>query len=144
MGQDFPARPIPEELRVVPLVDRQEGSPSAVVEFCIIRRLSLVGQYRAPDGNTGEPHRPWRIITSDEHSTVWDGETTLFEFNFQAFGIPADECFAIATKADANLTEMKPGEERKVGYPEHYSVEQNRRLELVPANDIGPPIAVAA
>jgi hypothetical protein len=91
-----------------------------------------------------EPYRPWRIITSDKHSTVWDGETTLFEFNFQAFGTPADECFAAATETDANPRELNPGEERKVGYPEHYSVEQNRRLELVAANDIGPPVAVAA
>ena len=33
-----------------------------------------------------EPDREWRIITSEDHSTVWDGRDTLFEFNFQAFG----------------------------------------------------------
>jgi hypothetical protein len=40
-----------------------------------------------------EPKRRWRIVTSDKHSTVWDGAHTLFEFNFLAFGIPAQECF---------------------------------------------------
>src|ERR1700730_5790176 len=34
------------------------------------------------------PHKQWRIITSDEHSTVWDGVDTLFDFNWQAMGIP--------------------------------------------------------
>ena len=42
------------------------------------------------------PDRPWRIITSEKHSTVWDGDETLFDFNFQAFGIDPDECFATA------------------------------------------------
>lgn len=44
-----------------------------------------------------DPHRNWRIISSDLHSTVWDGENTIFEFNFYAFGIPADEAFRLAT-----------------------------------------------
>jgi hypothetical protein len=61
-----------------------------------------------------DPKRPWRIITSDNHSTVWDGKQTLFEFNHQAFGIPADECFAHATDPDANPKELKPGKECKV------------------------------
>jgi hypothetical protein len=28
-----------------------------------------------------EPTRVWRIVTSEKHSTVWDGKDTLFEFN---------------------------------------------------------------
>jgi hypothetical protein len=43
-----------------------------------------------------EPTKKWRIITSDEHSTVWDGHDTLFEFNWQAFGVSANECFRSA------------------------------------------------
>jgi hypothetical protein len=33
-----------------------------------------------------EPREPWRILTSQKHSTVWNGGDMLFEFNFQAFG----------------------------------------------------------
>lgn len=43
-----------------------------------------------------EPSRPWRIVTSADHSTVWDGEEALFDFNFLALGIDSDECFALA------------------------------------------------
>lgn len=43
-----------------------------------------------------EPKRSWRIVTSQEHSTVWDGKATLFDFNFQAFGIKASEAFRLA------------------------------------------------
>jgi hypothetical protein len=89
-----------------------------------------------------EPKRPWRVITSDIHSTVWDGGDTLFEFNYQAFGVPADECFASATDPDAHPRELRPGKERKVDLAEHYSVE--RKLDRVPANDNKPPVAVAA
>ena len=56
-----------------------------------------------------EPGRAWRILTSDEHSTVWDGDQTLFEFNYLAFGIPPDECFRLA-----NGKELKPGREKWV------------------------------
>lgn len=28
-----------------------------------------------------EPGRAWRIVRSDEHSTVWDGDNTLFDIN---------------------------------------------------------------
>jgi len=46
-----------------------------------------------------EPERPWRIITSDAHSTVWDGKTTLFDFNYQALGITPKDCYKAARKA---------------------------------------------
>jgi hypothetical protein len=36
------------------------------------------------------------IVTSRWHGTVWDGADTLFDFNWQAFGIPADRCFRCA------------------------------------------------
>jgi hypothetical protein len=46
--------------------------------------------------NLVEPQRPWRIITSEAHSTVWDGECSLFDFNFQALGVSATQCFELA------------------------------------------------
>jgi hypothetical protein len=64
------------------------------------------------------PDRPWRIITSQLHSTVWDGADTLFDFNFQAMGIDADECFRLA-----NEKELKPGKRLRLYFAEHYSVE---------------------
>jgi hypothetical protein len=42
------------------------------------------------------PTRPWRIITSEKHSTVWDTDETIFEFNYQAFGIDPARCFSLA------------------------------------------------
>ena len=47
---------------------------------------------------TALPKQQWRIITSDAHSTVWDGAETLFEFNHQALGVDPDECFTMANQ----------------------------------------------
>ncbi len=46
------------------------------------------------------PKRQWRIITSQDHSTVWDGQDTLFDMNFSALQVPADEAFKIANKKE--------------------------------------------
>jgi hypothetical protein len=62
-----------------------------------------------------EPKKEWRIITSEEHSTVWDGEGLLFDFNFQAMGYSPKECFS-----RANQKELKPGELLKVYMAEHW------------------------
>ena len=59
-----------------------------------------------------EPNRPWCIVTSEAHSTVWDGKETLFEFNFLAFGLSADECFSMA-----NVDHLKPGQQYRAGHP---------------------------
>ncbi len=44
-----------------------------------------------------EPRRSWLIVSSDEHSTVWDGRETLFDINMEAFGVSADEVWEMAT-----------------------------------------------
>ena len=56
-----------------------------------------------------QPKKSWRIITSEKHSTVWDGDQTLFDFNFQAFGIDPNECFERAFDK-----EHKPGKQLRV------------------------------
>jgi hypothetical protein len=66
-----------------------------------------------------EPDRPWRIITSDLHSSVWDGGLTLFEFNYLAFGVPPRECFERAYEV-----EMPPGRYYSPGYPVGYDGER--------------------
>lgn len=66
--------------------------------------------------NLSEPDRPWRILTSTRHSTVWDGELTLFDFNFQAMGIPVKETFEAACE-----TELPVGAYLRTYHPPHWS-----------------------
>jgi hypothetical protein len=73
------------------------------------------------------PRRSWRIITSQDHSTVRDGAETLFDLNFNAMGIPADERFRLA-----NRRELKPGRYIVTGTSDHWMV------ELPPGDRIGP------
>lgn len=42
--------------------------------------------------------RPWRIVTSALHSTVWDGKDTLFDMNMLAFGVPTSKVYAMCFK----------------------------------------------
>jgi hypothetical protein len=67
-----------------------------------------------------KPKRKWRIITSDKHSTVWDGEYTLFDFNFQALGVSPKECFEDAVIGGWIL---EPGTYLRVHFAKHYSKE---------------------
>jgi hypothetical protein len=62
------------------------------------------------------PKRRWRIITSDEHSTVWDGRDTLFEFNFLALKVSPDDCFRMAYSEEG-----EPGDYLNVSFARHYT-----------------------
>ena len=68
-----------------------------------------------------EPDSVWRIVTSDEHSTVWDGRETLFEFNFQALGISANECWQ-AARYGKNCEILLPGQELILCDPRPWSI----------------------
>ena len=45
-----------------------------------------------------EPDRMWVVVSSDDHSTVWDGDDTIFDLNFSAIGVPIEECWELAAK----------------------------------------------
>jgi hypothetical protein len=79
------------------------------------------------------PERPWRIITSARHSTVWDGNDLILDFNSQAFGIDPNECFARAAHK-----ELPPGKYRRVYLAEHYTVDQNWKATHQAAAIVGP------
>ncbi len=59
------------------------------------------------------PKRPWRIVTSDLHSTVWDGAEVLFDFNGLALRVPPQEFFELAWEGGVVLP---PGQFARVGY----------------------------
>lgn len=63
-----------------------------------------------------EPERPWRIIGSEKHSTVFDGSDTILDFNFLAFEIDPKECFELAYDWEYPI-----GEPKEIGWCPHYS-----------------------
>jgi len=40
-----------------------------------------------------EPSRKWRIVSSQKHSTVWDGDVTIFDPNYLALRVTAQETY---------------------------------------------------
>lgn len=65
-----------------------------------------------------EPKKQWRIVSSQAHSTVWDGEETLFDMNFSALGVDPNEAFSLA-----NEEHLPIGKRLIVYYADHYSKE---------------------
>jgi len=62
--------------------------------------------------------REWRIVSSRNHSTVWDGDVTLFDPNFQALKVAPAECYAMARGRV-----LKPGQHLTVNFAAHYSAD---------------------
>ena len=56
------------------------------------------------------PKSQWRIITSNEHSCVWDGEDTLFDMNFLAL-VPDIRDHPFYGKIPANARVLPVGKE---------------------------------
>jgi hypothetical protein len=63
-----------------------------------------------------EPGYPWRILQSDEHSTVWNGDDVLFDLGFCGQGISTQECYD-----RANDRMLKPGAYIRTYLAKHYS-----------------------
>ena len=66
-----------------------------------------------------QPKKLWRIITSEDHSTVWDGNDTLFDFNFQAFGVRSAvktlrPCISVRPRSTTTSTLLTKLEKRTV------------------------------
>jgi hypothetical protein len=66
--------------------------------------------------NLSVPRRTWQIVTSQMHSTVWDGKHTLFDLNFQALGVTSEECWECAISRGKLL---RPGEYLKTYFADH-------------------------
>lgn len=73
-----------------------------------------------------EPDRKWRIVSSQAHSTVWDGNETLFDFNFLALGVSPDEAFELAMQEKKILPE---GKYLRVYHAENAHIEAGRRFK---------------
>lgn len=65
-----------------------------------------------------EPTRAWRIVSSQDHSTVWDGNEMLFDLNFTALQVPAEEAWQLATTQGKVLP---VGKELVLFYALHYT-----------------------
>src|SRR5262249_45488771 len=56
-----------------------------------------------------QPSKPWRIVSSSRHSTVWDGESTLWDANYLALGVEASEAWKLAAEGEDSLI-LCPGQ----------------------------------
>lgn len=88
-----------------------------------------------------EPNRTWRIITSDEHSTVWDNNSTLFDLNGLALFDSAAECFEAAAFGP-NSEVLAPAEGVITGLPEMGYAREIIGLRIKPLYHLRVPAPV--
>jgi hypothetical protein len=60
--------------------------------------------------NRWRPKKDWRMVHSQKHATVYDGEGNLFDMQFAALRVPTAECWKLATtrgRKDVRLGDPK-------------------------------------
>lgn len=78
------------------------------------------------------PTRPWRIVSSQKHSTVWDGRATLFDLQYSALGVPPEKCWEAARPGEV----LAPGDYLEVGPALHWKKEQQVLAVLRKASEL--------
>lgn len=73
-----------------------------------------------------EPSKEWQIITSELHSTVWDGNDILFDMNFSALQVDPQEAFDLAYN-DGTL--MPIGKRMRVYLAENWQTTRNNKTK---------------
>jgi len=63
------------------------------------------------------PKDQWRILSSSQHSTVYNGHGLLFDLTFHALGISAQKAYEMARKPDGKI--LPPGKHLPVSLAEH-------------------------
>ena len=109
---------LPCEFESCAWADERRGRPAAYWQFVKHSACQWLVNAHLKLAELSEPKRAWRILTSDAHSTVWDGASTLFDMNFAALRVPPHEAFALAYDR-----ELEPGQQVKVYLAAHYSKE---------------------
>jgi hypothetical protein len=70
-----------------------------------------------------EPRRPWRIVTSARHSTVWNGGDVLFDIHFCGLGISAARAWALAA-LEPDTRRLSPGTPAQLYFANDYPTDQ--------------------
>jgi hypothetical protein len=114
----FTAGQYPQDFDPDPWFMIHSGPRPRYLRYTCSRACHWLVNFNLRMANLAEPKRPWRILRSDQHSTVWDGDQTLFELNFLALRVPPWECFQLAC-----WKEHPVGKYRRVYYARYWKDE---------------------
>ncbi len=117
-GETFGPGQLPFEFESCAWACERRGRPPAYWQYVKHSACHWLVNANLKLAELAEPKRAWRILTSQAHSTVWDGDLTLFDMNFAALQVAPEEAFALAYGR-----ELKPGKQLRVYLAEHYSKE---------------------
>lgn len=101
--------------------DRGRGRQPEFWDYCKHSACHHLANFNRRLAELAEPKRQWGIVTSQKHSTTWDGEEELFDINFLALGVDPDEAWKLASEGGKILP---VGKNLVVHVAEHYSREK--------------------
>ena len=64
--------------------DKHRGRPPAYWQYVVFRHCHWLANFNLFLAEKAFPKLSWRIITSDDHSCIWNGNDRLFDMNFFA------------------------------------------------------------
>lgn len=108
-GKEFKRGQVPQDFSSLYWTEGRKGRLPAYSAYACMMACHWLVDFNLRLASLVLPEREWRVLTSDEHSTVWDGDKMLFEFNFLLLGIAPQECFASAL-----FLELPPGMPRRL------------------------------
>ncbi len=68
------------------------GRPFAFDEYVCARACHWIVNSLLMTARIAYPNKPWIIVSSHHHSTVWDQDVTFFDMNYFALKISAEDC----------------------------------------------------
>ncbi|MGI9379820.1 MAG: hypothetical protein ACR2OW_09210 [Methyloligellaceae bacterium] len=86
---------------------RGRGRPPAFHDYVCHFACHWIAPLNLYVARTYEPHVPWRLITSSEHTTVWDVKDRLWDTNYLALEVPVEEAI-MATFEQDDFKEWQP------------------------------------
>lgn len=114
--RDFTAGEYPSELESCDWASQMSirGRPPRYWKYVKLGACHWLVNFELRLAMLTEPTHQWRIVTSQKHSTVWNGKDVLFEFIHQAVGVSPKECWEMASHHGKCLV---PGKYAKVYAP---------------------------
>src|SRR4051812_16404523 len=117
-GQTFEAGMLPYEFETCDWRTQRRGRPPRYWQYVKHSACHWLVNHGLELAMAVVPDSEWRIVTSQLHSTVYDGHGMLFDFNFLALGASPEQAYRLARNAGKGRS-LKPGKHLTVYFAQH-------------------------
>lgn len=98
VGGKFRMGDLPKNYETAFWLNNRRGRPPAYLDYVLHGSCHWLVNFNMKLATLVEPNQAWRILTSDKHSTVWDGKNTLFDMNYCGLRVAPAEAYRLANQ----------------------------------------------